>query len=715
MVSSVFFISFLITSCVLGAPEVSKPGLGTITGSTVSYNIGNNRSEEVDVFKGVPYAMQLTKDQRFQYAQPKPAVSDADPVFNALDFGFSCPQICSPIKEPAEELYYGMNFGIYKIDEDCLTLNVYRPNNRSGISLPVLVWIHGGAFLSGAGSDYDGGTLAAYADVVVVTINYRLGAFGFLTTENSTAQINVGLDDQLLALKWVHENIDAFGGDQSQITLAGAGAGAESVTYHMLQEENKEYFQRVIALSGVISEDKIVKNPVEVANVFTSAVCESEDSTVECLKDLEIQEILEGPVIDEGSILSYFGPTAEKEKESIDDLLKTSMQATNFDLMIGVTDADASIYIDFLKGENSDGISRSLFSETVATISNFYDCCMELVSTIISNSYNDWTDPDSDVARLDKLTELLTDWFYIKPVTELNRARAASGSRQTYYMVFDHKTESSEEESSEDMVPYIFGNPFQSKTKDLFSVEERILSHQMMEFVKNFVYFGNPSYGSRVQWDPYTSDEKYLYISIENNITTKERYEADRMAIWLDTIPQLIENLKMTVKGAQEVDVLGSTLSIEEAEDVINGLVYALIALLAIGVLAATVLLAQRNKPPVVYDMENKDQRSEIPSPPIYTPPSTLQKPKPELMAPPEETNSSYNNHTYAYDENEHVYDNQPAIAELHTEPMEAQEPQRPVSFSTFSGTDSGVNEDEQERPDSALAALDNLAYEDSP
>ncbi|XP_071950208.1 cholinesterase-like [Antedon mediterranea] len=719
--------AMLVTPCVLGVQSVFKPGLGTINGKTEWYNIGNNTFAEVDVFKGVPYA----SGERFQYAQLN-TVED-DQVFNAMEFGYSCPQECKSIKEPAQEGYFGDMFGLYEnTSEDCLTLNIYRPANLSG-TYPVLIWIHGGAFISGAGSDYDGGTLSAYADVVVVTINYRLGAFGFLSLGDDTP-VNMGLDDQSLAIKWVYDNIAAFGGDENKITLAGSGAGAESITYHMLKSQEEAYFQRAIAFSGVISDDKIITNPSEVAEYFISKVCpppaddeddddEEKKLSLECLTELTFEDILRGPVIDEGDILAYFGPTADEEKATISDLLVTSNQAKEFDLLIGVTENDASVYVDYLKdvGEIDDGVSETVFSGIQSTISSFYDNAAELISLIISNTYTNWYDPDSDVSRLDELEELLNDWFYVKPATELNKARTVEDSRKTFYMVFDHKTTSSEssEAANSEMVPYVFGNPLKAGIGDLFTDGERLLSYKMMDYVKNFMYFNNPSYGLEEDWEPYTDDEEYLEISVDN-IENNKRYRAENMAVWLDTIPSLIENQEKVIEEARYVDVLGSTLSIDEAEDVIVGLVFALIGLVALAFIIATIMLALRNKNSVVYDMENNDGKNEIPDPPIYTPPSTLQKPTAALMATPamEETPTIENHNADPLPNyEEHIYDNQPVIAEMHQVPPEDDiTTPRPVSFSTFSGTDSGVNDDdEQERPDSALAALDNAAYEDSP
>jgi para-nitrobenzyl esterase len=145
------------------------------------------------------------------------------------------------------------------MSEDCLTLNVWTPEGagRSGPRLPVLVWVHGGAFVNGAGSLpwYDGSALAARGDVVVVTINYRLGVFGFLDLAevggtDYEGSGNLGLLDQIAALSWVHENIAGFGGDPNTVCIVGESAGAMCVGTLLATDAAKGLFHRAIMQSG---------------------------------------------------------------------------------------------------------------------------------------------------------------------------------------------------------------------------------------------------------------------------------------------------------------------------------------------------------------------------------------------------------------------------------------------------------------------------------
>jgi para-nitrobenzyl esterase len=141
--------------------------------------------------------------------------------------------------------------------EDCLALNIWAPAETRAALRPVLFWIHGGAFLAGGSNAYDGSELARSGDIVVVGVNYRLGVLGFVnfgeTLESSELPSNLGLRDQLAALKWVRENIAAFGGDPERITIAGESAGSLSVSLLMLCREAWPLFRGAILQSGALS------------------------------------------------------------------------------------------------------------------------------------------------------------------------------------------------------------------------------------------------------------------------------------------------------------------------------------------------------------------------------------------------------------------------------------------------------------------------------
>ena len=175
----------------------------------------------VVVFRGIPYALAPTGPLRF--APPVPAAPWSG-MRMADQFGPMAPQVPGLLESM-------LDGGSVAVDEDnCLTLNVWTPACDHGYR-PVMVWIHGGAFLTGGGavSWYDGTRFASEGNVVVVTINYRLGVFGFLHLQDAPDSGTVGLADQMEALRWVQNNIAAFGGDPHRVTVFGESAGAMSI------------------------------------------------------------------------------------------------------------------------------------------------------------------------------------------------------------------------------------------------------------------------------------------------------------------------------------------------------------------------------------------------------------------------------------------------------------------------------------------------------
>src|ERR1700726_984199 len=212
---------------------------GNLVVTTRHGQVRGQVTDGVAAFKGIPYAAPPFGPNRFQ--PPRPPKSWGG-VRDALAYGAVPPQPTHP--PPFDQLLgdQGVAGG------DCLNLNVWTPD-PSRVGLPVMVWIHGGAFLRGSGAiaTYDGGRFARDG-VVCVTINYRLGADGFLYLGDGIA--NRGLLDQIAALEWVQKNIEAFGGDPAKVTVFGESAGAFSVATLLSMPRTKGLFARAIAQSG---------------------------------------------------------------------------------------------------------------------------------------------------------------------------------------------------------------------------------------------------------------------------------------------------------------------------------------------------------------------------------------------------------------------------------------------------------------------------------
>lgn len=222
--------------------SVRVPDLGSVQGLQYA-------SDGVRVFAGISYAKPPVDGLRWRPPRPLPK---SDGSINATTFGPACPQVDGS----------GHVIG----QEDCLTLNIFAPHRTGDSSplLPVLVWFHGGSYVSGTanvhlrhtwGPLYNGRSLAAQGSVVV-TVQYRLGAFGFLGSselskrDSSGSSGNYGMQDQRLALRWVQQHIAAFGGDRGRVLIFGQSAGAGSVNWHLVAKASRGLFHAAVMQSG---------------------------------------------------------------------------------------------------------------------------------------------------------------------------------------------------------------------------------------------------------------------------------------------------------------------------------------------------------------------------------------------------------------------------------------------------------------------------------
>lgn len=262
------------------------------TGQVRGYRIPTSSGGDLDIFLGIPFAEPPLGNLRF--APPQEKKSWRASVFNATTYGPACQQPLHFLQKYS----FGKSFS--GVSEDCLYLNVYAPKNVSSPDqhLPVMVWIHGGSFRYGSGSEYDGRILAAKGEVVVVTINYRLGALGFLSTDDSVTSGNQGLLDQVMALKWVNRNIQHFGGNPSQVTLFGQSAGGSAVSLHIFSRLSEGLFQAVVAQSGcALSPFSVYRPPHSIRtttrNLALMLHCpvNSSQSIIDCLRQKSATEI----------------------------------------------------------------------------------------------------------------------------------------------------------------------------------------------------------------------------------------------------------------------------------------------------------------------------------------------------------------------------------------------------------------------------------------
>jgi para-nitrobenzyl esterase len=280
----ILVLFMLCASCSFSGLAVESKGTGGVVVKTVSGRVKGEIEKGVLVFRGIRYAAPPLSSLRFRPPTSPTAWSDVRPV---LDFAPACPQLVET--DPTENNNSVMS-------EDCLAVNVWTPR-ADNEKRPVMVWIHGGGFIEGSARNtwYDGARLAGRG-VVVLTLQYRLGAWGFLELSEIGGQEfaqsgNLGLLDQIAALKWVKENIAAFGGDPENVTLFGQSAGAGSVGMLMVAPAARGLFHKAIMESGTPKElnDKALAAEVSRAYMKIAGV-----TNIKELQALTMAQMLDG-------------------------------------------------------------------------------------------------------------------------------------------------------------------------------------------------------------------------------------------------------------------------------------------------------------------------------------------------------------------------------------------------------------------------------------
>ncbi len=255
----------------------------TTTVDTRQGKLQGKQEDGLHVFRGVPFAAPPVDDLRFRAPQPHPGWSG---VRDASEFG--------PIamQRPNVALDQMMGGVPQSLSEDCLFLNVWTPGLDDN-ARPVMVWIHGGGLTFGSGSEtyYTGANLAARGDVVVVTINYRLGVLGFAHLP-VLGETNFGLRDQAAALEWVRDNIGNFGGDPGNVTIFGESAGGLAVAALMASPQCAGLFQRAIVQSGGVRRNVPAESAAQVGQAICDHLGLSHDDA-DGLRAIDVEAILD--------------------------------------------------------------------------------------------------------------------------------------------------------------------------------------------------------------------------------------------------------------------------------------------------------------------------------------------------------------------------------------------------------------------------------------
>ena len=421
------------------------PIIGTFHNVTV---FGKELS--VNRYFGIPYAEPPVGDLRFRKPVPKQPFAS---TYKALKHGNACYQMY---------LFPLLAKGV-TVSEDCLFLNVYAPVEKKE-DLPVMIWTHGGGFVAGSSDTYVSDALAAYGNVIVVTFNYRLSLWGFMSTEDEHAPGNYGLFDQHLAIKWVRENIKAFGGDTSRITIFGESTGAASVVYQSLFEDNRGLFQRAIAQSGsILGKWASTKNPKHDTDRLGKLVgCTDMDSSslVDCIKRISADSLSAALNDATNQFLTFpppFIPNVDGEflKETPENMIKidydilTSKETPFFgtlDFLTGINADEGAIMVNPSRGVDDPEHfepNRTYFEEELipkALSLALENSVPQVVLDIILHEYTDWNGPE-DIKRIkNKYLQIYTDILSVCTMQTIDYHTSVSKrQKRTYVYQFNVK------------------------------------------------------------------------------------------------------------------------------------------------------------------------------------------------------------------------------------------------------------------------------------
>nr|KAG5708882.1 hypothetical protein BaRGS_009291 [Batillaria attramentaria] len=449
------------------------------------------------------------------------------------------------------------------MSEDCLHVNVFVPSAQLPVienvtkPLAVFVWIHGGAFQQGSGN-IDGKSLATFGNIIVVSINYRLGALGFLTTLDQEATGNYGLWDQRLALQWVKTNIRAFGGDPDEITIGGGSAGGFSVSFQSLHAENEGLFRRFIAESGnAISVMNNRDNAAEYTKVLARQLaCDttSSQTIVSCLRQKNFTDIATKLLLPLGPFELPWGPAIDGDffqQNPSDEITWPPSKADlsvvkSMDGIFVTAGAEGSVSYDMwvriiakqLNQTVTHGVSKQVFDKVIDGMlsSQKQSSDPQIISAIVYE-YTDWEDPDNPATLGQSTVDLLTDQQWFVPNVVFSRNHALNNNHtSTYLLQFDQKPLSR---------GWLHGAPHVAYGRYVWGAQgndkEWELSKVFMTYWSNFIKTGNPNSPSptHTQWLPFdVHDEHYLLIDNDvSGISDGKHCKARRTDFWLDYLP----------------------------------------------------------------------------------------------------------------------------------------------------------------------------------
>uniref|UniRef100_A0A1I7Y4Z0 Carboxylic ester hydrolase n=1 Tax=Steinernema glaseri TaxID=37863 RepID=A0A1I7Y4Z0_9BILA len=545
----------LFFSAVFGSAPLVETPYGPVEGFELALEDGRT----ANIFLGIPYAKPPIGELRFEHPQ-KP--SKWEEVKQAKAFSSSCIQHhrkAADVQVPGE-----------LFDEDCLTLNVMAPAEKSTVvdGYPVLVFIHGGGFEFGSSHFYGYKNISenfVSEGIVFVSINYRLSALGFFSTGDHVISGNLGLWDQTLALHFVQEAIAGFGGDPDRVTIIGESAGAASVSALTLSPHSNQLFQQAIAMSGSIYAVWAVSNVTDVqsARLAEALGCSGTSTEVhDCMKTKTVEQILDG--------IEKIGPAREEYMGLIftprwdgeffpfdfDTLLKS---APKIPLITGVSDTEGG-FLSMFPGLEFLTLT-AVPPEKWATYSG-QDLKKYLSEKVVGDEYGSKAAPllakmvDYYVQRpkedgsamtatdyMERLTLMFSDaYFNIPPYQEaldkIGHDTPVYLYIEQYHNAFTDKPFPVKGSYHGNEIPYLFGSFFGPSFP--FDDEDRAFQKNMLAGLTTFIKNGTPKVNGQ-PWEALSSSSPFKFMSFGPESQMKNGYMQESVEFWLEDVCNTVD------------------------------------------------------------------------------------------------------------------------------------------------------------------------------
>uniref|UniRef100_A0A8C4S341 Carboxylic ester hydrolase n=1 Tax=Erpetoichthys calabaricus TaxID=27687 RepID=A0A8C4S341_ERPCA len=516
---AVFFLVSLLTEIAMAfewqGSHSSNPVVTTELGD-LEGTVSQVRGSEQIIYEylGVPFAKPPLGPLRFSAPQPPE-------LWTGIRDASQPPAICLQNLDQYMALFPALAVPPNPlISEDCLYLNIYTPAEpKQELQLPVMVWIHGGALMIGGASQYDGSALAAYENVVVVVIQYRVGYMGFLSTGDENCSGNWGLLDQVAALQWIQKHIKNFGGDPDSVTIFGESAGGCSVSALVLSPLSSGLFHKAISESGVILIPGIVTENIDPVKKFKFGI---------------------SPITIDGVVLP----------RPIEELIKAqSFQQVPY--LIGVNNYEFGGLLAnaYCPPGWSDGMTKEMAISVLNEIIIPPECGVKEAYEYIYEEYvGNVTDP---VRIRDLSLKMIGDLFFVKPSLMIANIHRNAGLPVYFYefqyrsKIYDDIRPSFVKADHTDEIRFVFGACFWNGTlqfKEPSNTEDDQLCKVLMAYWANFARNGNPNGDGLESWPLYNDGEQYMALNLKQS--SGRGLKKEKMTFLIEKLPELMKEHK---------------------------------------------------------------------------------------------------------------------------------------------------------------------------